>query len=150
MLDLIYLAGMVFIEPQVSFFGESTTLEPAARRTRQPLREKPVGVIIDDITAIMRGGCNTVNKTELVQAVAKSTGLSNSKAAEVVGAVVEEISSALAKGEKVQLAGFGTFETRERSARQARNPQDPSKVIDVPAKKVPAFRAGKTLKDKVS
>jgi len=98
----------------------------------------------------MRGGCNAVNKTELVQAVAKATGLSNSKAAEVVGAVVEEISSALAKGEKVQLAGFGTFETRERSARQARNPQDPSKVIDVPARKVPAFRAGKTLKDKVS
>lgn len=91
-----------------------------------------------------------MNKTELIQAVAKSTGLTNSKAGDVVGAVVEEIASTLARGEKVQIAGFGTFETRDRAARQARNPQDPSKVVNVPARKVPAFRAGKALKDKVS
>lgn len=91
-----------------------------------------------------------MNKTELIQAVAKSAGLTNNKAGEVVGAFVEEISSALARGEKVQIAGFGTFETRDRAARKARNPQDPSKVVDVPARKVPAFRPGKALKDKVS
>ncbi len=119
-------------------------------RKRPDLRENGFNAIIGDITTIVRGGCAPVNKTELIQAVAKSAGLTNNKAGEVVGALVEEISSALARGEKVQIAGFGTFETRDRAARQARNPRDPSKVVDVPARKVPAFRPGKALKDKVS
>ncbi|KUK42313.1 MAG: Histone family protein DNA-binding protein [Thermovirga lienii] len=97
----------------------------------------------------MKGG-KTLNKTELIQIVAKKTGLSNKKAAESVGALFEEIASSLAKGEKVQLAGFGTFEVRERAAREGRNPQDPSKTISIPARKVPAFKPAKALKDKVS
>jgi DNA-binding protein HU-beta len=121
-------------------------MELVLGRNWPDLLENGFNAIIDDITTIVRGGCAPVNKAELIQAVAKSAGLTNNKA----GAVVEEISSALAKGEKVQIAGFGTFETRERAARQARNPQDPSKVVNVPARKVPAFRAGKALKDKVS
>jgi DNA-binding protein HU-beta len=90
-----------------------------------------------------------VNKSELVQAVAKSVGLTNTKAAQVVSTVIGEIAGTLAKGEKVQIAGFGTFEVRQRAAREARNPQDPTKKVKVPARKVPAFRAGKALKDKV-
>jgi DNA-binding protein HU-beta len=125
-------------------------MELVLGRNWPDLLENGFNAIIDDITTIVRGGCAPVNKAELIQAVAKSAGLTNNKAGEVVGAVVEEISSALARGEKVQIAGFGTFETRERAARQARNPQDPSKVVNVPARKVPAFRAGKALKDKVS
>ncbi len=124
-------------------------MELVLGRNWPDLLENGFNAIIGDITTIVRGGCTPVNKTELIHAVAKSAGLSNNKAQEVVGAVVEEISSALAEGEKVQIAGFGTFETRERAARQARNPQDPSKVVNVPARKVPAFRAGKALKDKV-
>lgn len=91
-----------------------------------------------------------MNKTELIQAVAKAAGLSNSKATHVVSTVIGEIGGALAKGDKVQIAGFGTFEVRQRAAREARNPQDPTKKVKVPARKVPAFRAGKALKDKVS
>jgi DNA-binding protein HU-beta len=90
-----------------------------------------------------------LNKSELIQAVAKSAGLSNSKATQVVSAVIDEIGAALAGGDKVQVAGFGTFEVRQRAAREARNPQDPTKKVKVPARKVPAFRAGKALKDKV-
>jgi DNA-binding protein HU-beta len=90
-----------------------------------------------------------LNKSELIQAVAKSAGLSNSKATQAVSAVIEEIGVALAGGDKVQVAGFGTFEVRQRAAREARNPQDPTKKVKVPARKVPAFRAGKALKDKV-
>ena len=91
-----------------------------------------------------------MNKTDLVQLVSKKTGLTNKKATECVGALLEEVAAALAKGDKVQLAGFGTFEVRERAAREGRNPQDPTKTITIPARKVPAFRAAKALKDKVS
>jgi len=91
-----------------------------------------------------------VNKTELIQAVAKAAGLSNNKASNVVSTVIGEIGGALAKGDKVQIAGFGTFDVRQRAAREARNPQDPTKKVKVPARKVPAFRAGKALKDLVS
>lgn len=90
-----------------------------------------------------------MTKTELANAVAKSTGLSKKVSGETVTAVFGAIEESLAKGEKVQLVGFGTFEVRERAARQGRNPQDPSKVIQIPAKKVPVFRPGKALKEKV-
>ena len=90
-----------------------------------------------------------MTKTDLANAVAKSTGLSKKDAGEAVAAVFSSIEESLAKGEKVQLVGFGTFEVRERAARQGRNPQDPSKVIQIPAKNVPVFRPGKALKEKV-
>ena len=60
------------------------------------------------------------------------------------------IHDSLKKGEKVQIVGFGTFEVQNRAARQGRNPQDPKKVIQIPAKKVPVFRAGKALKEAVN
>ncbi|SMG11352.1 HU family DNA-binding protein [Dethiosulfovibrio salsuginis] len=91
-----------------------------------------------------------MTKTELIEAVAKSAELSKKAAGEAVSAVLESIEEALAKGEKVQLVGFGTFEVRERAARTGRNPQDPEKTIEIPAKKVPAFRPGKALKDRIN
>ena len=90
-----------------------------------------------------------VTKAELVTAVAEATGLNKKASGAAVGAIFETIENALSKGEKVQLVGFGTFEVRERAAREGRNPQDPKKVIKISAKKVPVFRPGKALKDKV-
>jgi len=91
-----------------------------------------------------------VNKTELIHEVAEQAGLSNKKAGEALTAVFEAISAALEKGDKVQVAGFGVFEARQRAAREARNPQNPSQTVKVPARKVPAFRPGKALKDRVN
>lgn len=89
-----------------------------------------------------------INKAMLVSEVAKKTELPKNKAHEVVDALTEAITAALAKGEKVQLIGFGTFEVRERSARKGRNPQT-GKTIEIPATKVPAFKPGKSLKEVV-
>ncbi|PIE54750.1 MAG: DNA-binding protein [Dethiosulfovibrio peptidovorans] len=91
-----------------------------------------------------------MTKTELIEAVAKSAELSKKAAGEAVSAVVEAVEEALVRGEKVQLVGFGTFEVRERAARTGRNPQNPDKTIQIPAKKVPVFRPGKALKDRVN
>ncbi|MDR1472751.1 MAG: HU family DNA-binding protein [Synergistaceae bacterium] len=92
-----------------------------------------------------------MTKAELANAVAASVeGLTRKKAAEVVDAIFHAIQDSLAKGEKIQAVGFGTFEVQQRSARKGRNPQDPSKEINIPAKKVPVFRAGKALKDAVN
>jgi DNA-binding protein HU-beta len=93
--------------------------------------------------------CCAVTKNDLVQEVAKATNVSKKAAAEAVEAVFKAVQGALAKGDKVQLVGFGTFEVRHRAPRQGRNPQDPKKVIKIPAKNVPAFRPGKALKDAV-
>jgi DNA-binding protein HU-beta len=89
-----------------------------------------------------------MNKSELIAAVAKKADLSKKDAEAAVNATVEAVTKALKKGEKVQLVGFGTFEVRKRAAKQARNPQTGA-VIKVPATKVPAFKAGKALKDAV-
>ena len=92
-----------------------------------------------------------MTKTDLVNAVAKAVeGLTKKKAAEVVEALFSGIHESLEKGEKVQIVGFGTFEVQKRAAHQGRNPQDPKKVIQIPAKKVPVFRAGKALKEAVN
>ena len=88
------------------------------------------------------------NKQELVDSVAKATGLTKKDATASVDAVFASIEEALAKGEKVQLIGFGTFEVRERAARKGRNPQTGAE-IEIPASKVPAFKPGKALKDAV-
>lgn len=91
-----------------------------------------------------------MTKIELVNAVAADANLSKKAAAEAVAAVFKSIQAALSKGDKVQLVGFGTFEVRKRAARTGRNPQDPKKTIEIPAKVVPLFRAGKALKDSVN
>ncbi len=89
-----------------------------------------------------------MNKTELVEAVAKSAGLSKADAGKAVDAFVDSVTNALVKGDKVTLIGFGTFETRKRAARTGRNPQT-GKELKIAASTVPAFKAGKKLKDAV-
>lgn len=90
----------------------------------------------------------SLNKTDLINAVSEKTGLTKKDAGASVDAVFESIQDALKKGDKVQLIGFGNFEVRERSARKGRNPQT-GKEIEIAASKVPAFKAGKALKDAV-
>ncbi|CEA04794.1 DNA-binding protein [Lysinibacillus sp. BF-4] len=90
-----------------------------------------------------------MNKTELVNAVAEATELSKKDAASAVDAVFNTIQNTLAKGDKVQLIGFGNFEVRERAARKGRNPQTGAE-IEIAASKVPAFKPGKALKDAVN
>ena len=90
-----------------------------------------------------------MNKAELIAAVADKTSLSKKDAEVAVNSTLAGIEEALVKGEKVQLIGFGTFETRNRKARQGRNPRKPGEVIQIPASIAPVFKAGKALKDAV-
>ena len=89
-----------------------------------------------------------MNKTELVKVVAEQAELTQKDAAKAVDALIEIISETLAQEEKIQLIGFGTFEVRERAARKGRNPQT-GEEIEISASKVPAFKAGKALKEAV-
>ena len=88
------------------------------------------------------------NKQDLIAEVAAKTGLTKKDSEKAVNAFGEVVTEFLAKGEKVQLIGFGTFETRERAAREGRNPQTGA-AIKIAATTVPAFKAGKALKDAV-
>jgi len=90
-----------------------------------------------------------MNKTELIAAVAEQTGLSKKDAEKAVKAVFDTIEGAVAKGDKVQIVGFGNFELRTRSARQGRNPRT-KEPIEIPASKLPVFKAGKSFKDAVA
>ena len=90
-----------------------------------------------------------MNKTELVAAVAEKSGLTKKDAERVVNATIETISESLVKGEKVQLSGFGIFEIRERMARIGRNPRT-KESVQIPATRLPAFKASKALKDIVA
>ena len=90
-----------------------------------------------------------MNKTELIEAIVKATGLKKKDAEAALGATIDAIETALAKGEKVQLVGFGTFETKKRAAREGRNPKTGA-TIKIAASKYPAFSAGKAFKDKVN
>ncbi len=90
-----------------------------------------------------------MNKAELIEAVAAATKKSKAEAQKTVDAVLDAITGALKKGDKVSLTGFGTFEVRQRAARKGRNPQT-GETIRVKATKVPAFRPGKTLKEVIA
>ncbi|NLB61208.1 MAG: HU family DNA-binding protein [Clostridiales bacterium] len=90
-----------------------------------------------------------MNKTELVSAVAANTGLSKKDAEKAVNGIFDAIISTVKSGEKVQLVGFGTFEVRERAAREGVNPSSGEK-IQIAACKAPAFKAGKAFKDAVN
>ncbi|MGI5922130.1 MAG: HU family DNA-binding protein [Syntrophomonadaceae bacterium] len=87
-----------------------------------------------------------MNKTELVSQVAATAGMTKKDVEKVVNAFFETVEGALKAGDKVQLIGFGTFEVRDRQARKGRNPQT-GEEISIPATRVPAFKAGKALKD---
>ena len=90
-----------------------------------------------------------MNKTELIEAIVKETGLKKKDAEAALAATIGAIETALAKGDKVQLVGFGTFETKKRAAREGRNPKTGA-TIKIKASKYPAFSAGKAFKDKVN
>ena len=91
-----------------------------------------------------------MTKAELIDAVTEKLDMRKKDIAPVVDAVFAEIQNALSRGEKCTFVGFGVFEVRERAAREGRNPRDPSKIVKIPAKKVPFFRPGKELKEKVA
>ena len=90
-----------------------------------------------------------MNKTELVEAIAKESGLSKAASEKAVKAFVDVVSKELKKKGKVQLVGFGTFETSKRAARTGKNPQTGA-ALKIPAAVVPKFKAGKALKDAVN
>lgn len=90
-----------------------------------------------------------MNKADLVKSVCEKAKLSKKDSEMAIQAVLGSIAQALAKGDKVQLIGFGTFETKKRAARKGRNPQTGAE-IKIKAKKVPVFKAGKVLKNSVS
>ena len=89
-----------------------------------------------------------MNKGELVDAIAEKVTVTKKDADAIVTATVEAIMEAVSSGDRVTLVGFGTFEARDRQAREGRNPQTGEKMT-IPATKVPAFSAGKLFKDKV-
>ena len=90
-----------------------------------------------------------MNKTELIAIAAENAGLTKKDTERVINAAIDAITASLVKGEKVQLSGFGTFETKDREARIGRNPRT-KQAIDIPATRVPSFKASKALKDSVA
>ena len=90
-----------------------------------------------------------MTKAELVTMVAEKADLTKKDAEKAISALVESISETLAKGEKIQLVGFGTFEVAERAAREGRNPKS-GEAMTIAASKMPKFKAGKALKDMVN
>ncbi len=90
-----------------------------------------------------------MNKAELVAAIAQKAGISKAVAEKALKGVVDAVSEALAKGEAVSLVGFGTFSVQQRAARKGRNPRTGARIT-IPARKVPKFTPGKTLRDLVA
>jgi DNA-binding protein HU-beta len=90
-----------------------------------------------------------MNKTELIAAAAESTGLTKKDTERVINAAIDAITASLAQADKVQISGFGTFEVKDREARVGRNPHT-KEAIEIPATKVPVFKASKALKDTVA
>lgn len=90
-----------------------------------------------------------MNKADLISVMAEKSGMTKKDSEKALNAFIEAVEEALVERDKVQLVGFGTFEVRERSARKGRNPQT-GEEIDIPAASVPAFKAGKALKDSIN
>ena len=90
-----------------------------------------------------------MNKTELIAAAAEKAGVSKKDAERVVNAAIDAITASLVKGDKVQVSGFGIFEVKAREARIGRNPRT-KETIQIPATRLPVFKASKALKDSVA
>ena len=90
-----------------------------------------------------------MNKTELITNTAQNAGVARKDAERVINAAIDAITAALVNGDKVQLAGFGSFEAKDREARVGRNPHT-KEAIEIPATKVPVFKASKALRDTVA
>ena len=90
-----------------------------------------------------------MNKTDLIAIAAQHAGMTKKDTERVLNAAIDAMTAALVKGEKVQLSGFGTFEVKDREARIGRNPHT-KEAIEIPATRIPAFKASKALKDNVA
>lgn len=90
-----------------------------------------------------------MNKTELIAITAEQTGMTKKDTERCINAAIDAITASLMKGEKVQLSGFGTFETKDRDPRLGRNPRT-KETIEIPATRVPQFKASKALRDCVA
>ena len=90
-----------------------------------------------------------MNKSELITSMAEKSQLTKKDAEIALKAFIDSVQEALENGEKVQLVGFGTFETRERAAREGRNPRT-KETINIPASTVPVFKAGKEFRSRVN
>lgn len=90
-----------------------------------------------------------MNKSELITSLSTKSGLTKKDAEKVLNALIETVGETLEKNEKIQLVGFGTFEVKERAEREGTNPKTREKIT-IPASKVPGFKAGKELKDRVN
>ena len=90
-----------------------------------------------------------MNKTDLIAVVSQAAGLTKKDTERVINAAIDAIAASLVAGEKVQLSGFGTFEVKDREARIGRNPHT-KEAIDIPATRVPSFKASQALKDTVA
>ena len=93
-------------------------------------------------------GETTMNKTELIAAMAETSGLSKKDCDAALAAFITTVGTALKSGEKVQLIGFGSFEVKERAARTGRNPRT-KETVEIPASKAPVFKAGQAFKDAI-
>lgn len=91
-----------------------------------------------------------MNKAELLTSISEKSGLTKVESEKALNAFIKTVEETLAKGEKVQLVGFGTFESRARKAREGRNPRNPEEKIKIPASKAPVFRAGKGFKEMIN
>ena len=90
-----------------------------------------------------------MNKTELITLAAQSAGMARKDAERVINAAIDAVTAALVNGDKVQLSGFGSFEVKDREARMGRNPHT-KEAVEIPATKVPVFKASKALRDIVA
>ena len=90
-----------------------------------------------------------MNKTELIAVVSQAAGLTKKDTERVINAALDTITASLLEGDKVQLSGFGTFEVKDREARIGRNPHT-KEAIEIPATRVPSFKASQALKDTVA
>ena len=89
-----------------------------------------------------------MNKTELINAVAETSGLTKKDSEVALNAILDTIQNAMKNGDKVQLVGFGSFEVKERAARTGRNPRT-KETVEIPASKAPVFKAGQAFKDAI-
>jgi len=90
-----------------------------------------------------------MNKTDLIDKIAEKSGLTKKDSEKALSAILDSVEEALANSDKVQLVGFGSFEVKQRAARKGRNPQT-MEEIDIPESRVPTFKAGKDLKEKLN
>ena len=97
----------------------------------------------------MHAEAQVMTKADLIREIAEKLKESRKTITPIVEELFNSIEGALAKGEKCTFVGFGVFEVKDRAAREGRNPQNPTQIVKIPAKKVPVFRPGKDLKEKV-